>query len=183
MNRLFAVGLAVLLMAGCAGKTKVESDLGIKGAPDWVNEGSQILNDKGGRLFHGVGQAPLMGDESLQVSTADNRARSEVARVLSSFFDVVNSDYGSATGSGGEMAAQQSVARQIESLTQTNLSGARIIGHWRDKKNGTIHAIAELDLEQVKRIVAANQEMNQDFGKFLEAHGDNIFDRRLEGKK
>jgi hypothetical protein len=183
MKKLFAVGLAVLLMAGCAGKTKVESDLAIKGAPDWVNEGSQILNDKGGRLFHGVGSAPPLGDESLQVSTADNRARAEVARILSSFIDVVNSDYGSATGSGGDLAGQQSVARQIESLTRTNLSGARIIGRWRDKRTGMVYSIAELDLEQVKRIVAANQEMNQDFGKFLEAHGDTIFDRRLEGTK
>jgi hypothetical protein len=181
MKKLFAVGLAVLLMAGCAGKTKVESDLAIKGAPDWVNEGSQILNDKGGRLFHGVGLAPPMGDESLQISTADNRARAEVARILSTFFDVVNSDYGSAAGSDGDLAGQQSVSRQIESLTRTNLNGAKIIGRWRDKRTGTIYSIAELDLEQVKRIVAANQEMNRDFGRYLEAHGDTIFDRELEG--
>ncbi len=183
MKHLIAVGLAVLLLAGCSGKTLVESDLGVKGAPDWVNEGTQILNDKGGRLFHGVGQAPQMGDQSLQISTADNRARAEVARILSSFIEVVNRDYASAAGSGQEIVSQQSISRQIESLTKTNLSGAEIIGHWRDKKTGNIYAIAELDLEQVKQIVAANQDMNQGFGTFLETRGTNVFDRQVEEVK
>ena len=48
MKRMIAVGLGLLLiLVGCSSKTMVESDLGIKGAPDWVNEGTQILNDKG----------------------------------------------------------------------------------------------------------------------------------------
>ncbi len=183
MKYLMTIVLAALLLAGCSSKTRVESDLGVKGAPDWINEGTQILNDKGGRLFHGVGQAPQMGDRSLQISTADSRARAEVARVLSSFIDVVNRDYASASGSAQEMVAQQSISRQIESLTRTNLSGAEIIGHWRDKKSGIVYAIAELDLDRIKRIVASNQEMNQDFGSFFETHGDNVFDRQMEESK
>ena len=88
---------AVMLLAACSGKTMVKSDLDIKGAPDWVNEGTATLNDRGGRLIHGVGEAPPMGDESLQIATADDRARAEVARVLSSFMDIASSDYASAT--------------------------------------------------------------------------------------
>ena len=183
MKYLITVVFAALLLAGCSSKTMLESDLGVKGAPDWINEGTQILNDKGGRLFHGVGQAPQMGDQSLQISTADNRARAEVARILSSYIDVVNRDYGSASGSGQEIVSQQSISRQIESLTKTNLSGAEIIGHWRDKKSGIVYAIAELDLDQVKRIVASNQEMNKDFGSFFETHGENLFDRQMEESK
>lgn len=183
MKYLITAVLATLLLAGCSGKTLVESDLGVKGAPDWVNEGTQILNDKGGRLFHGVGQAPPMSDQSLQISTADNRARAEVARILSSFIDVVSRDFSSAAGSGEEIVSQQSISRQSESLTKTNLSGARIIGHWRDRKTGFVYAIAELDLERVKQVVAANQELNQGFGNFFEARGDNVFDRQMEEVK
>jgi putative cardiolipin synthase len=72
MKRLLVVGLAVLFIAGCAGKTRVESDLAIEG------DG----------LFQGVGQAPLPGAELLPVSTADNSAGTGVARVLSSIIDV-----------------------------------------------------------------------------------------------
>ncbi len=184
MKRMIVVGLSILLiLVGCSGKTLVESDLGIKGAPDWVNEGTQILDDKDGRYFHGVGQAPPLGDESLQISTADNRARVEVARILSTYIDVAYRDYGAASGSGSEMAAEQAVSRQIESLTKTNLNGTRIIGHWRDKKSGSIYSIAELDLQQVKKIVAASHEMNKGFGGYLESRGDNIFDRQMEESK
>ncbi|MEK7206329.1 MAG: hypothetical protein AAB134_00400, partial [Pseudomonadota bacterium] len=84
---------AALVVAGCAGQTKLESDLGIKGAPEWVNKGTAYVNDKDGRLFHGVGSASAMGDASLQRSTADDRARAEVARIFSSYLDVVSSDY------------------------------------------------------------------------------------------
>jgi hypothetical protein len=170
----------LLILAGCSGKTMVESDLGVDGAPDWVNEGTQILNDKGGRYFHGVGQAPPMGDESLQISTADNRARAEVARIISTYIEVVQRDYGAASGSGAEVASEQSVSRKIESLTKTNISGSEIIGHWKDDETGNVYSIAELDLEQVKKAVAAGQEMNGEFSHFLESEGDNIFDQKVE---
>lgn len=184
MKGLFGIGLSLLLiLAGCSGKTMVESDLGVRGAPDWVNEGTQILNDQGGRYFHGVGQAPPMGDESLQISTADNRARAEVARIISTYIEVTQRDYGAASGSGDGVASEQSVSRQIESLSKTNISGSEVIGHWKDKKTGNIYSIAELDLEQVKKVVAASQEMNGGFSNFLESQGNNIFDRKVENVK
>jgi hypothetical protein len=71
--RAATVLIAALLLAACAGKTTVKSNLHIKGAPSWVNKGTNTLNDKKGRLFHGVGIAPDIGDISLQKDTADNR--------------------------------------------------------------------------------------------------------------
>ncbi len=184
MKRIIGVCLSMLLLlAGCSGKTMVESDLGLSGAPDWVNEGTQVLNDKGGRYFHGVGQAPPMGDDSLQISTADSRARAEVARIISSFIDVAHHDYSSANGSGGDVASEQAISQQIESLSHTNLSGSKIIGHWRDEDTGVIYSIAELDLKQVQKVVDASHKMNEGFSSFLDSHGDNIFDRQAEEKK
>ncbi len=183
MKRIMGVCLVLLLLAGCSGKTMVESDLGIKGAPDWVNEGTQVLNDKDGRYFRGVGQAPPMADDSLQISTADSRARAEVAKMISSYIDVAHHDYSSATGSGGDVASEQAISQQIESLSRTNISGSKIIGHWRDEKTGTIYSIAELDLKQVQKVVEASHKMNEGFSNFLETQGENIFDRQVEGKK
>lgn len=175
--------LAALVLASCSGKTMVESDLGLKGAPDWINEGTQTLNDKGGRLFHGVGQAPRMGDESLQISTADNRARAEVARILSSYMDVVSSDYSSAARSGDEAVAEQSVSRQIKNFTKINLSGAKIIAHWKDKKSGVIYSLAELDMKRIKDAIKTSKDMNEDVKRYISEHGDSIFDRYVsEGK-
>jgi hypothetical protein len=181
--RLLAVGALTALIAACSTTTKVESDLGLKGAPDWVNEGSNILNEKDGRLFHGVGSASPVGDMSLQQSVADDRARAEVARVLSSYMDVVSSDYLAAAKSSGAGVSEESVSRQIKNLSKVNLTGAKIIAHWRDPKTNIIYAIAELDMKHVKGTLEGVQDMNTDLKRYIETEADNIFDRVSKEKK
>lgn len=178
-----AFGLTALLLGACASKTTVESDLGIKGAPDWVNKGTNILNDKDGRLFHGVGSASPMNDMALQQSTADDRARAEVARVFSSFMDVVSQDYQAATRSdGGQAASEEAVSRQVKNVTKQNLAGAKIIGRWRDKKTNIIYSISELDLKHVKNTVAGAGDMNENMRNYIAKNAENVFDRMSKEK-
>ena len=168
--------LAASFLAACGGRTTVESDLGIKGAPDWVNKGSQALNDQNGRLIQGIAQAPAMNDVSLQTSTADDRARAEVARVLSSYMKVASQDYGASANSGADQQTMQSVSRQIQAVTEQNVSGARIIAHWRNPQDATIWSLAELDMKQVKDMVANSKDMNAGFQAYFASHADNLFD-------
>ncbi len=177
------VALMLGILAACNSTTKVESDLGLKGAPDWVNEGTNILNNKGGRLFHGVGSASQMGDMALQQSAADDRARAEVARVLSSYLDVVSSDYMAAAKSGDNAVSEESVSRQIKNFSKVNLAGTRILGRWRDTKTNVIYSIAELDMNQVKSTLAGVGDMNADLKRYIETSGENIFDRVSKEKK
>lgn len=174
---LAAAALAVFLAACGGGKTIVESDLGIKGAPDWVNKGTAVLNDKDGRLFHGVGSSPTLGDEALQRSTADDRARAEVGRMLSTYLDVVGNDYVAATGTGSNASADQSVSRQIKAVTRVNLAGSKIIGRWKDSKTSMIYSIAELDLKQVKSTLENASSMNEDLRRYVGRNAENIFDK------
>jgi hypothetical protein len=182
--KLSLLALSLSLIAACSsGPTKVESNLGIKGAPDWVNEGTNILNNKGGRLFHGVGSATPMGDMALQISTADDRARVEVAKILTNYLDAVSSDYQATAKSGDNTVNEESVSRQIKSLTKVNLTGVRIIGRWRDPKTNIVYSIAELDMNDVKGTLAGVQDMNADLRRYIETNGDNIFDRVSKEKK
>lgn len=174
---LAAAALAVALAACGGGKTIVESDLGIKGAPDWVNKGTAVLNDKDGRLFHGVGSSPTLGDEALQRSTADDRARAEVGRMLSTYLDVVGNDYVAATGTGSNASADQAVSRQIKAVTKVNLAGSKIIGRWKDPKTNMIYSIAELDLKQVKSTLENANSMNEDLRRYVGRNAENIFDK------
>lgn len=177
-RRPVVVGIAALL-AACGGATNIESDLGIKGAPDWVNEGTQAVSDRNGRLIQGVGSAPELGDPSLQRSTADNRARAEIARVLSSYMDVALNDYqasSSAGGAAGDVAADASVQQQINSVSQVVLNGAKIVGRWKDEQNGTVYSFAELDLDRVQKLVESNRNMNEDLKEYLVNQGDAVFD-------
>jgi len=183
VTKLFSMALLVITITACSSTTKVESNLGIKGAPDWVNEGTNILNEKDGRLFHGMGSAAPMGDMALQKSVADDRARAEVARVLSSYMDVVSSDYLSSAKAGGANTNEEAVSRQIKALTKVNLSGAKVIGSWRDPKTNIIYSIVELDMKQVKSTLAGTQDMNDDLRRYIETSADNIFDRVAKEKK
>jgi len=178
---LGAALIAMSALTACSSRTVVESNLGIKGAPDWVNKGSQALNDQSGRLIHGIGSAPNMNDQSLQSSTADDRARAEVARVLSSFMKVATQDYSASAGSGQDQQTQQSVSRQIQNITDQNVSGARIIARWNDPKTGTLWSLAELDMKQVKDMVANSKDMNAGFRDYFTAHADNLFDGVAKG--
>lgn len=176
---VFFIAVAVGV-AGCAGRTKVESDLHIKGAPDWVNEGTNMLRTRDGRLFHGVGSAPPLGDRSLQTETADNRARAELARALSSYMDVVSRDYTAAAGSGEAAVKDATVSRQIENVTRVNLAGSRIIGRWRDERTDIIYSLAELDMEEVQSNLQRVHDMNQELRSYMAREGVNIFDRMAE---
>lgn len=181
--KLFFNVLILFSVVACSSTTTVESDMGIKGAPDWVNQGTNILNSKDGRLFHGVGSASPMGDMALQKSVADDRARAEVARVLSSYLDVVSNDYMSSAKSGDTGVSEEAVSRQIKNVSKVNLAGARIIGNWRDPKTNVIYSIAELDMNHVKTTLAGVQDMNADLKRYIETSADNIFDRVAKEKR
>ncbi|HET7650843.1 MAG TPA: LPP20 family lipoprotein [Gammaproteobacteria bacterium] len=179
--RIVSLVALFLALAACSSRTTVKSNLGISGAPDWVNQGSQALDDHDRRLIHGIGSAPNMNDLSLQTSTADDRARAEVARVLSSIMQVASQDYTASAGTGADQQNESSVSRQIESITNQNVSGAEIIAHWRDPKTGTIWSLAELDMKHVKEMVAGSQQMNAAFKDYFAAHADNLFDKTATG--
>ncbi len=183
IRNFLAVFSVLVLLAGCSGKTVVESDLGLDDAPDWVNEGSQALNDRDGRLFHGVGQAPNMGDPSLQISVADNRARAEIARVVSTYVDYAANDYLASSAVDNDRETAQSVSQQLKNSTRANLSGARIIAHWKDEKSKIVYSLAELDMKQIKKTVAAAEDMNESVKRYLDTNADNIFDRLAQEKK
>ncbi len=180
-RKLFLLGMASLFLAACAGKTVVESDLRIKGAPDWVNEGSNVLKDRGGRLIHGVGSAPPMGDESLQISSADNRARAEVARILSSFMKVVSKDYINSVQTSEGPAVEAQVSRNIQNITELNMTGVKIIAHWKHRKRHSIYALAELDMEKIKNTMSKVEGMNPGFYEHFNKNGDAVFDRLVKG--
>lgn len=180
---LVLVVTVTTLFAACSSQTQLESELGIKGAPDWVNKGTAYVNNKDGRLFMGVGSAAPMGDASLQRATADDRARAEVARIFSSYLDVVSNDYQSSAKSGTNNVAEEAVSRQIKNLTKIDLAGARIIAHWRDTKTSTLWSICEIDMKMLKDTVAARQDMNENAQRYIQTNADNIFDRVSKEKK
>lgn len=170
------MSMLALTLFACSSHTVVESDLGIKGAPDWVNEGKQALKDGDKRFFRGIGSAPSMNDPSLQRTTADNRARAELAQVFTSYMDVISNDYSASASDTDDTSNQQAVSRNVKNITKLNLVGAQIIARWRDKKTGTVYSLAEIDMKKFKTVAKASSNMDPKLKQFIENEADNIFD-------
>lgn len=168
----------VFTLAACSGNTTVDTDLGIRGAPDWVNEGTQAIDNDDGELLHGVGMAPNMGDTSLQKSTADGRARAEIARILKTYVDSTLSDY--TASAGGE--ADMSIEREIRTTTQLAISGSRILGHWKDDNTGDIYAFAEMNLDAMNELIAQADNLSDSFKQFYSQNSNANFDRFIQNR-
>lgn len=179
VSRILLAAFFAVALSSCS-DTKVESDMGLRDVPDWVNKGTNILSNKDGRLFHGVASAKPLADPPLQKSVADDRARAEVARILTSYLEVVSDDYVSAVRADGESVSEESISRQIRATTKVNLRGARIIANWRDQNTGIVYSLCELDMDHVKSTVAKTEEMDAGLRRYIKRKGDSIFDREVE---
>jgi len=171
LQNTFSLILVLFLVACSSSATKVESDLDMDDAPDWVNEGSQALSTDDGRLIHGVGEAPDIGDFSLQKNTADNRARAEVASVIGIFMDNVTKDYSHHKGKSQTV----DISRVLKTKTKVLMAGVRIIARWKDSDSKHVYALAELDLEQIKKVVNSTSSFPDHFKNYLNENGDDIF--------
>jgi hypothetical protein len=195
IKRLFFFTLLVVVSA-CARKPaqiesgsvskhvsdQLEIKLLVKDAPDWVNRGSAILSGPDGRMFHGVGFAFPMGDMAQQKAVADDRARSEVERVLMTYLDVVLIHYMADAKVGNDFVNIESVSQQLKKIAKSNLSVVRIIKGWRDPQTSAIWSMAELDMNDVKHTMAEAEGMDAGLKHYIETSADNIFDRVAEAK-
>ena len=150
--RVLAVAAIFTGLVGCSNnsdQTQIESSLNLNNAPDWVNIGTQTVENDDGRLLHGVGMATVLADESLQKSVADNRALAEVARTLSNTVSTLQNEL--LTSNEEQVNAQ--IKREINAKSQTALNGAKIIGRWKDPDSGTVYSFAELDLSDLEAAI------------------------------
>jgi hypothetical protein len=167
---------------------EIENRLFIKNAPDWVNNGSGFMNEKGERLIHGVGYSPVVGDLAKQKAIADDIARTEVERLLSSFMSAMSSKYSgsvNAETSGVQVTDVSEVMAQsqVQAATRLSTSGTRIVKSWRDPRNNAVWSLALLDIKRVRNIADGQNEVDKDFLRFLEAEADNVFDSFINQKQ
>ncbi|MGC1509918.1 hypothetical protein FT643_18275 [Ketobacter sp. MCCC 1A13808] len=173
----FTLVLIVMGLSACSSNSPtIESNMGVKGAPDWVNEGTQSVDSVDGRFIYGVASAPSMNDESLQTATADNRARAEVAKVVSTYVDSTMSDYTAATGD----TSSNSIENSINSATQTVLNGAKIKGRWKDKNTGNVYSFAEMDMKALDDAISTAGKLSDSFKAYYSENASANFDRFIK---
>jgi len=174
---IFSVLCVSFLLLACSGNKIMNGSLNEQGIPAWVNDGSSILKSKENRLFHGVSSASMIGNFSLQTSTANRRAREEMTRIVTSFMEIVSREY-IATGQASHAGFnEQEALKHITVLREMDLSKVEVVGHWADDEARKIYAITQMDMEEVRRVIKESVSVNKGLKAFMNIEGDRIFDR------
>lgn len=143
-------------------------------APDWVTKGNGAFQSELGRIFYGVGSASGYQNYSLQRTTAENRARNDIAKVFRFYTSSLMKDYEASTGAGGDISTERHVSQAIKTVTSETLSGVIIVDHWEHPNRGEVFALARLDLKAFKDNITKLKELSKEVKEFVRQNADKL---------
>lgn len=169
-----------LLLAGCGGKSKeVPRTEGTQPEkPAWVEKGSGAFGGEMEKAFYGVGSAWGIQNPSLLRSSADNRARTEVARVFKTYTAALMKDYAASTmaGNPAETSEEQHVEQTIKTFTKAELAGVQIIDHWKDPETDELFALARMDLSAFEEYLKQGSNLSEAVRQSIVERAEKAFE-------
>lgn len=166
MKRLALVLMVAAPMSACGGgggtnQGQLAPNSPVVEYPEWVNKGSGAFGGEK-KVFYGVGSASGIRNHSLARSTADNRARAEISKVFETYTASLMKDY-SASVTAGDFSAsseEQLVTQAIKTFSANTLNGVEVVDHWIHPTDGTIYALARLDIQGFMDQISKAKELN-----------------------
>ncbi|MBK8014142.1 MAG: LPP20 family lipoprotein [Deltaproteobacteria bacterium] len=166
MKRLALVLMVAAPMSACGGgggttQGQLTPHSQVVEYPEWVNKGSGAFGGEK-KVFYGVGSASGIRNHSLARSTADNRARAEISKVFETYTASLMKDY-SASVTAGDFSAsseEQLVTQAIKTFSANTLNGVEVVDHWIHPTDGTIYALARLDIQGFMDQISKAKELN-----------------------
>jgi ribosomal protein S16 len=143
---MMGLALSGLLLTGCGGGGKFTAN---NSGPDWTRKGNGAFIGDKGTIIRGVGLATYDPNKSLQIDSADEKARKSVGAVLSDKVQALFKDYAESHKNYYDPDASGSdemVKEGIRTLVDVDLKGSQIVDHWTDPQTGDIYALAEFDI-------------------------------------
>lgn len=127
------------------------------GKPGWITKGSGAVVEGGDQIFYGVGIMQGSANAALARTTADNRARAEIGKLLEVYSASLMKDYMSSSVGGDGASEEQQIEQAIKTASSTSLRGTEIVDHYY-AGDGTIYALAQLDVAKMNDALAAASE-------------------------
>jgi hypothetical protein len=179
--RLRALTLAILLAAGCGGPPGAgDPTMGVNpdGTPSWINRGSGAYEGQYGKAFYGVGILAGVENPGLARQAVDNRARAEIAKIFDLYVAAMMKDYQRSTTAGdfAASAEEQDIVSAQKTITEVTLRGVEVRDHWCDPQNGTLYALAILDLDNINRSLDQAKGLSQALRDHVRANARRAFD-------
>jgi hypothetical protein len=145
--------------------------------PKWVKTGN--YNDQGSKAFYGIGQVTGIRNGPLAWDAAENRARAQIVRVLSTYTAYLMRDYAASTTAGdfNKSAEEQTVEKATKTFAAATLSGVRPVDRYQDENKGSYYVVVKMDLEDVKDFLTQSKELNSQVRDFVRKNADRAFER------
>jgi len=143
----FSLVAVVLMVMACGSSPKATDSAGPTNSPSWLNDFPPE------DVIWGIGVAK-QSSVNLSMTTAEARARTAIARQLSTKVQAMFTDYNLDAGNARNQAntsLQEDVSRQI---TNMDVSGARPIKRW-EAPDGTWWYLVELKKSDAKAKIAS----------------------------
>ena len=178
MNTFFkglVVGLLALGLSACgSSKTAGDAPANFQGIeyPDWVLKGSGAYGGDAGRVFYGVGSVTGIKNHALARTTADNRARADLAKVFETYSASLMKDYMASTMAGDAVSEEQHVENVIKTFSAQTLSGVQVVDHWFHPADGTVFALARLDLNAFTDSLEKMNELNGKVKEYVKKNAE-----------
>jgi hypothetical protein len=163
-----------LATAGCGGsKAPAGSPTNIADAPEWVHKGSRVQK---GSIF-GVGAAGGMKNNDLARTTAANRGRAEISKILEVYSASLMKDYQESVNAGGGASSEaQMVTQAIKTFSAQLMSGTEPKEYWLDPSQNTWYVLVELNFERAKEAAAAKSDMDTTMKDWVDKNGGKVLD-------
>jgi hypothetical protein len=176
-----------LLWAACSSEPGPDHPvLGVNpdGTPKWVNRGSGAFEGQYGKCFYGVGILTGVQNPGLARQAVDNRARAEIAKMFDLYIAAMMKDYQRSTTAGDFQASaeEQDIVSAQKTITEVTLRGVEVRDHWTDPEQGTLYALAILDLNGIMKSLEDAKQLNARVRDYVRANARRAFndlDREL----
>ena len=178
-SKLILVGVLSVGFAACGGEKKEgNAPANMKGIeyPDWVMKGSGAFGGEAGKVFYGLGSVSGIKNHALARTAADNRARAEIAKTFEVYSASLMKDYMASTTAGDMSASseEQHVEQAIKTFSAQTLSGVQIVDHWYHPTDGTVFALARLDLDAFVDSLEKMKELNSQVRDYVRKNAERV---------
>jgi len=156
---------ATLIMSAC------------ESTPKWVKTGTYTGQDS--KAFYGIGEVMGIRNEPLAWDVADNRARAQIVKVLSTYTAYLMRDYAASTTAGDfkRTGEEQNIEEATKTFAAATLNGVRPVDRYKDEKKGIYYVVVKMDLEDVKDMLTQSKELNSQVRDYVRKNADRAFER------
>ncbi|HJT22374.1 MAG TPA: hypothetical protein VJ746_18015 [Nitrospira sp.] len=145
--------------------------------PKWVKSGNYSGQDT--KAFYSIGEVMGVHNESLAWDAAENRARAQMVKVLSTYTAYLMRDYSASTAAGSfqKTAEEQHIEEATKTFAAATLNGVRSVDRYKDEKKGIYYVVVQMKLDDVKDMLAQSKELNAQMREFVRQNADRAFER------